>query len=110
MDLPSLLRVEAASSRAFYPHRIFEVGEVAVPDSDADVGLAHVTMLGAVIAHSQANFSEIHSCLDLLLYYLGLELQAGATRPSFVLGRPSGADCVQRSNSRITRRGSPGSS
>ena len=27
--LPSLLRVEAASNRAFYPHRMFEAGEVA---------------------------------------------------------------------------------
>jgi phenylalanyl-tRNA synthetase beta chain len=29
--LPSLLRVETASSRAFYPHRLFEAGDVAIP-------------------------------------------------------------------------------
>lgn len=86
--LPSLLRVEGASSRAFYPHRIFEVGEVAVPDAGADVGSHTLTMLGAVIAHSQANFSEIHSCLDLLLYYLGLDYKlAPLDHPSFLEGR-----------------------
>ena len=67
---PSLLQVETNSSRAFYPHRMFEVGEVAIPDTAMDVGSRTVTMLGAVIAHAGANFSEIHSCLDLLLYYL----------------------------------------
>ena len=86
--LPSLLRVEAASSRAFYPHHIFEVGEVTVPDSRADVGSRTLTMLGGVIAHSQANFSEIHSCLDLLLYYLGLEYKLEPLdHPSFLEGR-----------------------
>jgi len=36
--LPSLLNVEAASSKAFYPHRTFEVGEVAVLDSVENMG------------------------------------------------------------------------
>jgi phenylalanyl-tRNA synthetase beta chain len=86
--LPSLLRVEAASGRAFYPHRIFEVGEVTVPDIGVDVGSRTLTILGAVIAHSQANFSEIHSCLDLLLYYLGFEYKlAPLDHPSFLDGR-----------------------
>lgn len=86
--LPSLLHVEAASSRAFYPHRLFEVGEVAIPDENADVGSRTVTMLGALIAHAQAHFSELHSCLDLLLYYLDrpYELQA-LDHPSFLNGR-----------------------
>ena len=85
---PSLLQVEANSSRAFYPHRMFEVGEVAVPDETVDVGSRTVTKLGAVIAHAGANFSEIHSCLDLLLYYLdrAFTLEPLA-HPSFLDGR-----------------------
>jgi len=95
--LPSLLRVEAASSRAFYPHHIFEVGEVAVPDSGADVGSRTLTVLGAIIAHSQANFSEIHSCLDLLLYYLGLEYKLESLdHPSFLEGRAGLIVCEGR--------------
>ncbi len=36
--LPSLLRVETASSRSFYPHLLFEVGEAAIPDQQAETG------------------------------------------------------------------------
>ncbi len=85
---PSLLQVEANSSRAFYPHRMFEVGEVAVPDKAVDLGSRTVTMLGAVIAHAGANFSEIHSCLDLLLYYLDRPFTLESlAHPSFLDGR-----------------------
>ncbi|HNC84047.1 MAG TPA: phenylalanine--tRNA ligase subunit beta, partial [Nitrospira sp.] len=85
---PSLLQVETNSSRAFYPHRMFEVGEVAVPDARADVGSRTITMLGAVIAHAGAHFSEIHSCLDLLLYYLDRPFRLEPVpHPSFLEGR-----------------------
>jgi len=61
--IPSLLRVEAASSKSFYPHRIF-------------------------LAHPAANFSELHSGLDLLMYYLGRAYQLDpVVHPSFIEGR-----------------------
>ena len=86
--LPSLLRVEAASSRAFYPHRLFEAGEVAIPDSSHELGSRTETMLGAVIAHASAHFSEIHSCLDVLCYHLGKEYSLEPVQhPSFLEGR-----------------------
>lgn len=85
---PSLLRVESASTRAFYPHRLFEVGEVAVPDPGEELGSRTVTVLGAVIAHAAANFSEIHSCLDLLLFYLNVAYTLEPiSHPSFLEGR-----------------------
>ena len=68
--LPSLLRVETASPRAFYPHRLFEIGEVAIPDSTQELGSRTAMRLGVVIAHPHANFSEVHTCLDLLMFYL----------------------------------------
>jgi phenylalanyl-tRNA synthetase beta chain len=86
--LPSLLRVEESSSRAFYPHRVFEVGEAAVPAADSEVGSRTITMLAGLIAHARANFSEIHSCLDLLMFYLGCAYQLVPTpHPSFLEGR-----------------------
>jgi phenylalanyl-tRNA synthetase beta chain len=86
--LPSLLRVEAASSRAFYPHRIFEAGDVAIPDAGHELGSRTETVLGAVIAHASAHFSEIHSCLDVLFYYLGKEYSLETVQhPSFLEGR-----------------------
>jgi phenylalanyl-tRNA synthetase beta chain len=86
--LPSLLRVEAASSRAFYPHRLFEAGDVAIPDSAHELGSRTETVLGAVIAHATAHFSEIHSCLDVLFYHLDKEYSLEpVAHPSFLEGR-----------------------
>jgi phenylalanyl-tRNA synthetase beta chain len=86
--LPSLLRVEAASGRAFYPHRLFEIGEVAVPDAGDPQGSRTTVAVGTLIAHAAANFSEIHSYLDLLLYYLGIPYTLEVTaHPSFLEGR-----------------------
>ncbi len=86
--LPSLLRVEAASSRAFYPHRLFEAGDVAIPDRTQELGSRTETVLGAVIGHATAHFSEIHSCLDVLFYHLGEEYSLEPVQhPSFLEGR-----------------------
>ncbi len=68
--VPSLLRVETASPRAFYPHRLFEIGEVAIPDPTRELGSRTAIRLGVVMAHPHANFSEAHTCLDVLMFYL----------------------------------------
>ncbi|MGE5709297.1 MAG: phenylalanine--tRNA ligase subunit beta [Nitrospira sp.] len=86
--IPSLLRVETASSRAFYPHRLFEAGEVAIPDPSRELGSRTDTVLGALLAHATAHFSEIHSCLDVLFYHLGKEYSLEPVQhPSFLEGR-----------------------
>ena len=86
--LPSLLNVESASSKAFYPHRTFEVGEVAVPDSDSNMGTRTDLNLAALISHPAANFSELHSVLDVLLYYLGIEYKLEPSdHPAYIPGR-----------------------
>jgi len=86
--IPSLLTVEAASSKAFYPHRIFEVGEVAVFDTQENMGSRTDLNLGAVISHPGANFSEMHSSLDILLFYFGVEYKLEpAEHPLFMQGR-----------------------
>jgi phenylalanyl-tRNA synthetase beta chain len=86
--LPSLLNVETASSKAFYPHRMFEVGEVAVHDPAANMGSRTELNLGALIAHPEANFSEMHSSLDMLLYYLGVEYTLSPSeQPLYLPGR-----------------------
>ena len=85
---PSLLRVESASTRVFYPHRVFEVGEIAVPDPSDAQGARTVMALGGLIAHAGAHFSEVHSCLDLLLFYLDYPYTLEpVAHPSFLDGR-----------------------
>jgi phenylalanyl-tRNA synthetase beta chain len=86
--IPSLLNVESASSKAFYPHRIFEAGEAAVFDRSENMGSRTELHLGALISHPSANFSEMHSTLDILLYYLGLDYKLDpAEHPLFTPGR-----------------------
>lgn len=86
--VPSLLRVEACSTRAFYPHRMFEVGEVALPDPGEEMGSRSLLALGGLIAHATANFSEAHSCLDLLLFYMRQAyMLEPISHPSFLGGR-----------------------
>ena len=86
--LPSLLRVEAASNRAFYPHRLFEAGEVAKLDLTQPLGSRTVMVLGGMIAHADAHFSEVHSCLDTLFYYVNQTYSLEPIQhPSFLVGR-----------------------
>src|SRR3989304_8920363 len=68
--LPSLLRSESASSESFYPHRIFEAGETAVYDETENLSARTAIQCAALISHHTANFSEVHSILDTLMYYL----------------------------------------
>jgi phenylalanyl-tRNA synthetase beta chain len=86
--------VEALSPRAFYPHLLFEVGETAQLDLEANVGSRTTLSIAAISANSGANFSEIHSYLDLLMYYMAwpYELEP-VTHPSFLEGRVGRIRC-----------------
>ncbi|HAK96802.1 MAG TPA: phenylalanine--tRNA ligase subunit beta [Planctomycetes bacterium] len=68
--LVSLLRVESSSTKAQYPHQIFEVGEVAVYDESAVHGSRTEDHAAALMASGEAGFSDIHSYLDALMYFL----------------------------------------
>ncbi len=106
---PSLLRVESASTRVIYPHRIFEVGEIAVPDRTDAQGARTVMALGGLLSHAGANFSEVHSCLDLLLFYLDCPYTLEpVAHPSFLEGRAR-TDPFKRPTGRIDRRAASGS-
>ncbi|MDI6841003.1 MAG: phenylalanine--tRNA ligase subunit beta [bacterium] len=91
--IPSLLKVEATSSKAVYPHKLFEIGEVVVTDSEAVLMSRTLFNLAALIAHPGANFSELHSYLDVLSYYLGFSYKLKKIShlevipPSFINGR-----------------------
>ena len=86
--VPSLLGVEAVSSKAPYPHRMFEVGEGAEIAPDRILGTRTLLLAGALLAHPEATFSELHAVLDTLLYYLGHEYALEPIeRPACLAGR-----------------------
>jgi phenylalanyl-tRNA synthetase beta chain len=68
--VPSLLEVEAESVKAAYPHLLFEEGDVAVRSSGR---VRTEKRLAAIVANASATFSEIHSHLSVLLFYLDVD-------------------------------------
>ncbi len=86
--LPCLLQAESRSATAAYPHRLFEVGEVAVFDREAACGSRTLTDLACLVAHGAANLSEVHADLDYLLNMLGIRWSlTEEEHPSFLPGR-----------------------
>jgi len=89
--LPGLLASEASSSNAAYPHRIFEIGKVAVLDERENYGSRTFTSLALLYADREAGFNDVRSHLAALGYYLSREVGLQeAEDPRFVPGR-SGA-------------------
>ena len=94
----------------FYPHQLFEVGEVAIPDMGVDLGSRTQTTVAAIIAYPGASFSEIHSYLDLLMYYLAWPYRLEPTsHRSFLEGRVGKILCEEKTLG-INWRASPRSS
>ncbi len=92
--LPGLLKTEAASRRARYPHRIFEVGEVGVLAPSENYGTRTDIHLCALEASDDANLSAIQSYLEVLSYYFHFDYTiAPIDHPTFLPGR-SGEICV----------------
>jgi phenylalanyl-tRNA synthetase beta chain len=86
--LASLLRVESASSKAVYPHRVFEVGEAATIDSASEVGCRTDVRAAVLIAHAEAAFSEAHAALENLCYALDVSYRLDPVQhPTFIDGR-----------------------
>jgi phenylalanyl-tRNA synthetase beta chain len=86
--IPSLLEVESASREAVYPHRIFEIGEIVIPDAKSKVKSKTQIRLASLVAHPSSNFSELNSVLNNLAYYLGFSYRLQKTsHPSFIKGR-----------------------
>ncbi len=100
--VPTLLEVEARSSGAVYPHRVFEAGEVGVWDASQNLCSRTEQRLAALLVHDKAGFSELQGVLHQLLRSFGLSFAASPSEweqatsgyqlgvrehPSFIPGR-----------------------
>ncbi len=95
--LPSLLGSEAVSSRAAYPHRIFEVGKVAFLDETQNYGTSTRQRLGFLVSHASADYNEAASHVSTLLFYLSREYSiAEGEDPRFIPGRQAVVSCNGR--------------
>lgn len=86
--LPCLLNSESVSSRASYPHRIYEVGKVAFLNEAENYGVSTRQSLAFVLAHPAADYNEAASWVSSLLYFLSREYTIEeAEDPRFIPGR-----------------------
>jgi phenylalanyl-tRNA synthetase beta chain len=86
--LPNLLGSESVSSRAPYPHRIFEAGKVAFINPVENYGISTRQRLAFLLAHAAADYNEAASWVATFLYFLGKEYSiAEADDPRFITGR-----------------------
>jgi phenylalanyl-tRNA synthetase beta chain len=69
--LSSLLQSESISSKAPYPHRLFEVGKVAFINPDENYGSSTRQHLGFLSSHPVADYNELAGVVSAVLYYLG---------------------------------------
>jgi phenylalanyl-tRNA synthetase beta chain len=86
--LPSLMNSESVSSRAPYPHRIYEAGKVAFIDPTQNYGVSTRQRLAFLLSHASADYNEAASYVATLLYFLGKDYAiAEAEDPRFIVGR-----------------------
>jgi phenylalanyl-tRNA synthetase beta chain len=86
--LPNLMGSESVSSRAPYPHRIFEVGKVAFRNPVENYGVSTRQRIGLLLSHAAADYNETASFVSTFLYFLGKEYSiAEAEDPRFIPGR-----------------------
>ena len=91
--LPSLLSCESASSTATYPHKIFEIGKIAIISECDENGTKTSNSLCFLTSEREANYNKIASEVSALFYYLNLDYKVKeATDSRFMLGRA--ASCI----------------
>ncbi|MBN2874895.1 MAG: phenylalanine--tRNA ligase subunit beta [Spirochaetales bacterium] len=86
--LPGLLQSASVSSKAPYPHRIFEAGKVAFLDEAQNYGTSTRQRLGFLCSHQMADYNELAGVVSALLYYLGEDYTVeDGDDPRFLHGR-----------------------
>ncbi|MDO7256604.1 phenylalanine--tRNA ligase subunit beta [Borreliella burgdorferi] len=91
--IPNLLKSESVSSNFPYPHKIFEIGKVALKNLDTIEGTSTFTNLAFLMSGKEISFNEINSIVATLFYYLNIEINLIESKTTFYInGR--GADIV----------------
>ncbi|MGA2548414.1 MAG: phenylalanine--tRNA ligase subunit beta [Rectinemataceae bacterium] len=86
--LPNLLGSESVSSRAPYPHRIFEAGKVAFRNPLENYGVSTRQKIAFLLAHGTADYNEAASQVATLMFFLGKEYSIAETEDlRFIPGR-----------------------
>ncbi|AHH03508.1 Phenylalanyl-tRNA synthetase beta chain [Borrelia nietonii YOR] len=91
--VPDLLKSESISSNFPYPHKIFEIGKVALKDLSSVDGTMTYDNLAFLMADKEFSFNEINSLVSSLFYYLNIEFKLReSSQTLYINGR--GADIL----------------
>ena len=86
--IASLLESEAVSAHSMYPHRIFEIGKIALKDDAENYGALTPQYLGFLYADRDANFNMAAAQIQTLFYYISREYTVEESEDSrFIPGR-----------------------
>ena len=89
--LPGLIWFIARNPGAPLPHKVFEVGDVVIPDPEAETLARDERRIGAAISDVEVGFEDIQSHLFALGRQLGLEFELEKREaPGFLRGRCAG--------------------
>ena len=92
--LPNLLASETVSAHALYPHKIFEIGEIAVRDENDNSGSKTKYCLSFLYSDPQSGFNEINSIVSAVFYYVSMDYHLRDTEDSrFIEGRCAAIVC-----------------
>lgn len=86
--MPSIMKVFSNNKHRDYPQRVFELGDVVLPDKAKETGAGTEKILSCGISNSAVSYEQISSSLDAFLRTLGLEYKLRKTsHKSFIEGR-----------------------
>jgi phenylalanyl-tRNA synthetase beta chain len=86
--LPGVLDFLSRNTTKKYPQRIFEAGDVVVPNKDSEVGSDTIRKLCFAIADAETSFTEAKQILEGLVAGVGRNIEVLETEhPSFIPGR-----------------------
>lgn len=86
--ISSLLKAEAGSANAQFPHKVFEIGKVAYLCEEENTGTRTRQHLGFLTAAVNASFNDAAAEMSALLYFLDHEYKVRESHdPRFIEGR-----------------------
>ena len=77
--LPGMLNTLASNKEEELPIRIFEIGEVVLPDKTTDTGAINKKRLGILYSNLIGGFEVVHGILDYLFTKIGLMTSENAS-------------------------------
>jgi phenylalanyl-tRNA synthetase beta chain len=88
--LPILLAFAAQNQHAEYPQKIFEVGDIAIPDEMMETRIQQIPSVCGLVTDTTVNITELATEIGFLLRNMGLDGRFAYEKrsdPTFITGR-----------------------